>query len=244
MKALNSFLGLVAFFALALFFSNCQQFPDLPPLERVQAQTHILNLLGPDRVDIFLETGGSEIPFGSRVAFGEGYPENGYASLLTRTETNADSQRAAVFIRANNTFSLDPVLERTLFFLNPSINTTIAMIDSFGTTKILRAADSFPEFTADTTAAIRFMNLAYHLPSVSLRSADSTILLERYNFLTYSSFEEVPAGKHDFLFIEDGSNISVADLTGVDLEVGKTYNVWFTWRNGNSIGGIEELKEK
>ena len=241
MNAKTIFSCLSLAIASTLLLTNCQNFPDIDPLKRVQAETHVLNLLGPDRVDVYLETADTEIAFGSRIPFGGGYPENGYASLLTRTESEADSQRAAVFIRANNTFSQSAVLENTLFFLNPSINTTVAMIDSFGKAKILRAADTFPDETNDTSAVIRFMNLAYHLPSVTLRSADSTIIMPRFNFLTYSQFQEVPAGNFDFLFIEDSSGAPATSLPGIELEAGHTYNIWFTWRGGASVGGIEEL---
>ncbi|MEZ4685392.1 MAG: hypothetical protein R3B47_04815 [Bacteroidia bacterium] len=242
MKTKNIVLILAALAGFVIFAASCEEFPDIPTLPREEAQTHILNLLGPDRVDVTLETAETEVSFGERIPFGGGYPQNGYASLPTRTENaDTDSQRAPVFITAKNTFSRQAVLDRALFFLNPNIHTTVAMIDSFGKAKVLRAADTYPEFTADTTAIIRYMNLAYHLPSTSFRSMDSTIWFERYNFLTFTSFTEVPAGTYSFDVIEDGSGFAVTNLQNIELVPGKHYNFWFTWRSGQSVAGVEEM---
>lgn len=242
MKTLKTVLWAALAASMLVLVYGCEGFPDLPTLPRDEAQTHILNLLSPDRVDVTLETADTEVPFGNRISFGSGYPENGYASLVTRTETtDTDSQRAAVFITARNTFSRQEVLDRELFFLNPNIHTTVAMIDSFGTSKVLRAADTYPVFTADTTAIIRYMNLAYHLPSTSFISMDSTIWFERYNVLTFTQFTEVPAGTYDFDIIEDSSGFAVTTLQNVDLIPGKHYNFWFTYRNGRSVAGFEEM---
>lgn len=237
------FFTLLALMSLAAvaFVSSCQDDP-LEPLNREEAKTRILNLLGPDQVDLSLETGVTEISFGSRIPFGGTYPDAGYATLITRTESETDSsQRAAVFLSANNTFSRDPILENELFFLNPNINTTIALVDSFDKAKLIRAADIIPEFTADTTAMLRFMNLAYHLPSVSMNDVDSIIMFDQYTALVHSQFTEVPAGTYNFRVIEDSSGFPIVNLPNTELEVGEVYNIWFTWRRGASVADIERL---
>jgi hypothetical protein len=225
-----------------LMLASCKADEPFEPIERSRTSLNLLNAYGPvNKVDIFLRSFESNGLFASNVNFMESWPKGGYASLITTSGFDSLEKEPDTYLRVVERSSAKEIISEQGFRLNPDVRSTVVLIDSIGKAKLVKTIDIF-EAPGDTAANVRFMNVNYTMTSVSLRSSDSTLLIDRLNFLNYSSFTKMPPGTYDFEFISDQTRTIVSTLKDVNIEKGNTYNFFLTQLGGAPRAGVERLE--
>jgi hypothetical protein len=227
--------------ALFLLMAGCQDDEPFEPLEQSRTYMNLLNAYGPvGKVDVYLRSFESNGLFASNVNFLESWPKGGYASLLTNAGFDSLEKEPDVFLRMVDRSTNDEIISEQGFRLNPEVRSTFVLIDSIGKPKLVKTIDTF-ESPGDTAANVRFMNVNYTMTSVSLQ-ADTSLLIDKLNFLNYSSFKQMLPGTYDFEFVHDQTGTVVSTLLGVNIQKGKTYNFYLTQQGGAPMSGVERLE--
>ncbi len=229
----------IFFIAIAGLFASLAGCKDVPfeDVPRSRSYLHIINTYADaGDVDFFVESFESEGVFASRLGFLSTWPKGGYASLITHSGFEGTLGDPEIFLTVVERGTAREVLPREGIHLTPDIHSTIALIDSFGKSKIVKTVDVLTE-VPDTAAHVRFMNLNYTMESVSMVNDTAAHDVEFFripqlNFLNYSSFEVATPGTQTFTFVDDRSNIIVATIKDVTLEAGKIYNFVLTQKGG------------
>ncbi|GAB4427422.1 MAG: hypothetical protein OHK0039_45720 [Bacteroidia bacterium] len=227
---------------LALYLTGCQEDPIGPSQERVRTYLRVLNAYSklPGGVDVRFRSYGESRIVADGVRFREGWPTTGYASLLTFLEADTSELRSRGTIEVLD-HSTKEVIYIQEFFFTPETQTTLAVVDSFGKPLVVKTIDLPKAFTPGTVN-VRFMNLSSALRSVSLRSADDSIDIDRLNFLNYSSFELHLADVYTFYFINDLTGYKIDSITSLNLSARKSYSFYLTQTNGFPVPGYEILE--
>ena len=226
---------------LVLFVSACRETP-FDPIEQSRTYLNILNAYGPtDKVDVYLRSYESDGLFAGNVDFMESWPNGGYASMITTSGFDSLEKEPDTWLRVLERSTGNTIIPEEGFRLNPEVRASVVLIDSFGKAKIVKTIDVF-ESPGDTAANVRFMNVNYTMASVSLRTSDdSTLNIERLNFLNYSKFSQIPPGTYDFEFVFDQTASVVTSLPAMRIEAGRTYSFFLTQQGGAPQVGVERL---
>ncbi|MEM6264491.1 MAG: hypothetical protein AAGI38_18395 [Bacteroidota bacterium] len=227
---------------IALLLGGCDNDPGFEPINQERTFLHILNTYsGIESLDLYTESLETNRLFAGNVSFMEGWPEGGYATLLTAPNPDSISGEGGVTIRVMHRRPDTALIDPQTLILNPRLYSTIAVIDSFGKAQLVKTIDIFNP-PGDSLANLRFMNLNFDFLSVTLRNPDSTILVPGLNFLNYSSFENVPIGTYDFEFVNSLNEQVIETLPQVEIEEGKTYNFYFASEQGLPTANVETLE--
>lgn len=225
-----------------MLVTGCRPDEPFEPIEQSRTYLNLLNAYGQvDKVDVYLRSFESDGLFASNVNFLESWPKGGYASMITTAGFDSLEKEPDTYLRMVERRTSNEVIPEQGFRLNPEVRSTIVLIDSVGKAKLVKTIDVF-DAPGDTAANVRFMNINFTMTSVSLRTPDSTILIDRLNFLNYSRFHQMPPGIYDFEFISDQTRTIVSTLKDVNIEKGKTYSFFLTQQQAVPRAGVERLE--
>ncbi|MEL6673384.1 MAG: hypothetical protein AAFR61_14365 [Bacteroidota bacterium] len=189
-------------------------------------------------VNVNLSSYGEVRTVASSLSFLTGWPSQGYASVLVDTsETVAPTLLELVQSNLGGT-----LIEGKEIDLFPATRSTFAILDSFNKPLFVQTSDDF-EAPIAGHANFRFMNLNHNLLSVSLKSSTDSVNIARQNFLNYSRFKYLPAGRYSFFFVDDFTGVTKTSILDLDIQAGKTYSFYLTHINGTAKAGVELLEQ-
>lgn len=225
-----------------LLLAGCKPDDPFTPVKQSRTSLNLLNAYSPaNKVDVYLRSFESNGLLASSVTFMESWPKGGYASLITTSGFDSLEREPDTYLRMTERGTNKEIIPEEGFRLNPDVRSTVVLIDSVGKAKLVKTIDVF-EAPGDTAANVRFMNVNHTMTSVTCQTPDSTLLIEKLNFLNYSSFNKMPPGTYNFEFISDQTRTVISTLTGVNIEKGHTYNLFLTQKGAAPRAGIERLE--
>ena len=233
------------FFIPCIFlFMACEEIPFEPPEERVRTYLHFLNTYdGFPGVDVNVTSFEKNQTLVKNLAFGEGWPVGGYASLLTvPDEDTTNNIQGGITVEVLNAATQAVAVPATKLKLNAKIGTTLALVDSFGKPILVKTIDNIPN-PSDSVGQVRFMNVNNSNLSVSLTTTDENFQIPNLNFLNYSNFRALKSGVYSFYFVDDFSGIILDSISRLSIERHQIYSFFLSNRGGKAVGGYEKLEQ-
>lgn len=209
----------------------------------VRSSIHFLNTFpGAGSVDLVIKSFDEDKIIATNIGFGEGWPKNGYASLLDAPDQDTSLNiKGGLFLMVVDNDTRDSLVQFTLLRLSPGRRNSLVLIDSVGKPLLVKTNDNFQE-PPQGTANARFMNVNSNYLSISLVDEDFSFSISRLNFLNYSDFQFAPLGTRTYYFVDDFSGARLDSIPNVNVQRDKVYSFYFTQQEGRPIGGLELLE--
>lgn len=183
--------------AALLIFAGCKEDEPVTP-DRGRTFQHILNAAEIPTFDITFDYFNADDVVISGFNYKRNFPLVGYADMEAGG-TPDDFGNGKLFLSASRQqfidIAPDTVMEPMDIVLNRDEKSTIALTDSFGELIFIKYEDVF-SFPSDTTAMVRFINLASGMPTASLESQNGNVNISGVAFMANSDFMAVPNGQH------------------------------------------------
>ena len=239
------FLLPVAVLLLLLGWSGCQTEPADIFTRQERSHIRFFNAYENDAVNIRLETFGQTRFLTDRLRPFRSWPQGSYLSLIPRLTSRDTSLQSRDSLRFDVTaYGIDTLLiedyEETL---SRGTFASFYVVDSMGKPIMIKTNDQFGPLQRGQ-AAYRFINLYPLFNTVELRSSnrddglDFTFSLE---YLGYSGFKTVEAGRRSWLAINQRTNATIDSLSRVHLEAGGVYVVYLLNQNGLPLFDYERV---
>ncbi len=209
-----------------------------------RTSVHFLNTFpGVGSVDLVMKNFDEIKVIAEDVSFGEGWPKNGYVSILSSpNEDTTIFKKGGLFMTVVDHTTRDSLVDFTVLRLNRDRKITLVLVDSVGKPLMVKTIDDYDDPPLNT-ANVRFMNVNNTLLSVTLRDAERTFSISNLNFLNYSTFQFAPVGTNKTIeFVDDFSGRVLDTLTNVTISRDRIYSFYLTQREGRPFGGYELLE--
>lgn len=224
---------------LLLVGISCNEETQFDPVNRDRTYLHFLNAFpGQEAVDITFETFDEVQEVASELRFLESWPNNGYASLLTSTDTINGKGGVVIRVMDHNTGEeLVPPIFKNLTGGNQF---TFVLMDSLGKPIVVRAIDRVD--AEDPAAFVRLMNVNRFVQSASLQTKSGDEVIRSLNWLNYSSYQSVIPQTYTFYIMNDQTGVPLDSIPNVRLKFNKSYSFFLTHdAAGNPVAGLREL---
>lgn len=239
-------ISLLSLFCLLVLWSSCDQETFEQPIPEERFFYRFINMnpnLPP--VDVRVRTIDDVKWLAYDVKFEEAEPIEGFSSVLIPIDTISRDTADFIFIDILDHRSKEPVVPPlelgTIGDQRVKDPSTIVLIDSFGSKYRVAREENF-DVPSNGTAAIRFFNVNSQYISVSLSVKDDTTSIDQYNFLTYSPFEYVKAGKRTIYYENDLTGAIIDSFPNFDLMLGGVYSFYIGQKDGETRVGYEKLR--
>ncbi|MCB0835156.1 MAG: hypothetical protein KDE26_03955 [Bacteroidetes bacterium] len=227
MKTKSSVLIIFVLIMLGLTACKEEQFKPIPEKERTYF--HILNAYtGFSGIDVKLLSFDENRWIADDLGFKDSWPKTGYASLLTAPDPDSVDGRDGVTFQVYEHTTKTALVTDLSLVLPPNTYTSFCLIDSFGKPLLVKTVDNIRKVEDPKKALIRFMNIEYKTLSVTMKTTDDSVNIEKLNYLNYSTFAEFPAGKKTFLFINDFTGNVIDSISNLEIKPGKAYSFYLT----------------
>ena len=219
--------------------TGCNEETQFNPVNRERTFLHFLNAFpGKEAVDITFETFDEEQEVATELRFLESWPNNGYASLLTSTDTVNGKGGVVIHVLDHQTGEeLVPPIFKNLTGGNQF---TFILMDSLGKPIVVRAIDRVD--AEEPAAFVRLMNVNRFISSASLQTKGGDEVIRSLNYLNYSSYQSVIPQTYTFYIMNDQTGVPLDSIPNVRLKFNKSYSFFLTHDSGgNPVGGVREL---
>lgn len=230
---------------IAAFWLGCEpaSFPQPPAQER--SQIRFFNALNAPPVNVQLRTYGETRFLTDRLMPRTSWPEGGYTSLLSRfnefdTTAAVDIVQIDIEDYEGDTLLIEGYREN----LPKGSFSTFFLVDSLGKPILTKIGDDF-EKPRGARATYRFINLYPFFSSMDVRSSNAADSLNfsfnTLEFLGYSGFQEVDAGRRTLTAYNTRSQTAVDSVSQVSLEAGGVYVFFVLSLNGFPVMDYERI---
>ncbi len=219
--------------------TGCNEETQFNPVNRERTFLHFLNAFpGKEAVDITFETFDEVQEVANELRFLESWPNNGYASLLTSTDTVNGKGGVVIHVLDHQTGEeLVPPIFKNLTGGNQF---TFILMDSLGKPIVVRAIDRVD--AEEPAAFVRLMNVNRFISSASLQTKGGDEVIRSLNYLNYSSYQSVIPQTYTFYIMNDQTGVPLDSIPNVRLKFNKSYSFFLTHdAGGNPVGGVREL---
>ena len=239
LKTQKNLLNLLLYGVLLLFGWGCTEESQFDPVERNRTYLHFLNAFpGREAVDITFETFDQTQDIASDLRFLESWPNNGYASLLTSTDTVNGKGGVLIYVKDHETG--DDLVPPIFKNLTGDRQFTFILMDSVGKPIVVRAEDGVN--IEEPAAYVRLMNVNRFVQSASLQTKQGEEIIRSLNWLNYSSYQSVIPQTYTFYIVNDQTGLPLDSVTNVALRFNKSYSFFLTHdAAGNPVGGLRVL---
>lgn len=221
--------------ATTLFSTGCKD--DEPvPVDRQRSYLHILGGAAVSDFDITFDYYNADNVVIEDFSYKRNFPIQGYADLQATREPDEFGNGKMYMTTTRQAFvntPIDTVSPPKELFLVPDEQATLCFADSFGTLVTIKIVDNI-EFPNDTTAMVRFINLAPETGTAGLSTTDGSLNNTGLGFLQYTDFLPVNEGVQIFEVL-DSSN-TVINSNAYYLYGRKGYTFYLS---GNGAGDLD-----
>ena len=234
-------LGVVALLSSFFIWESCKDDTTFEPLDPIgRTYVHFFNAYpGLEAVDVRFETGDQKRTVGEGIYFNNSWPNNGYASLLTPTDTVNGT--GGVRISILDHLTRQEIVPPTFMKVTEDDRSTFVLVDSFDKPIFVKTLDVFDE-QSDTTALVRLMNINRFVLAASLVTKTNDITIRNLNFLNYSNALPMPAGTYSFYFVNDVSGQILDSIPNLEIKRRGIYSFFLTQKDGQPVGGYRWLE--
>ncbi len=214
--------------------TSCNNDEDPVPVDRQRSYLHILGAADVDTFNITFDYFNTADVVIKDFYYRRNWPIQGYADLQAGGTPDEFGNNKLFVVGTRSSFvnvPIDTVMQPTDIVLAPDEQSTLCIADSMGTLVTLKIVDNI-SFPNDTSALVRFINLAPEQASAGLSSTDGSFIQSGVGFLQHTDFQPVPTGASVFE-VSDTSGTVTSSLI-YDLRPGKAYSIYLSG-NGNGI---------
>ena len=233
--------GVVTLLGGLFLWEACKDDTAFEPLEPVgRTYVHFLNAFsGLEAVDVQFETFDRSKTVGEAIYFNNSWPRNGYASLLTPTDTINGVGGVEISIRDHLT--RQEIVPSTFMRVTEDDRSTFVLVDSFDKAIFVKTLDVFDE-QSDTSAVVRLMNINRYVLAASLVTKTNDITIRNLNFLNYSNALPMSPGTYSFYFVNDVTGQILDSVPNLEVKRKGIYSFFLTHKNGAPVGGYRWLE--
>ena len=219
--------------ATTVLGTGCKEDPPVN-VDRERSFLHILGGAAVDTFDITFDYYNADNVVISNFYYMRNFPIQGYADLqATRPEDEFGNGKNWMTAHRQPFANVAPdtVLGPEELFLAPNEQATLCFADSLGKLVTLKISDNI-SFPNDTSAMVRFINLAPETSMAGLSTADGSLNNLGVGFLQYTDFLPVNPGART-VEVRDSSN-AIVSSAGYWLNGRKAYTFYLSG-NGSGI---------
>lgn len=225
--------ALILLLLASTVLTSCDNNEDPVAIDRQRSFLHILGAANVDTFNVKFDYFNVEDVVISNFYYRRNWPIQGYADLQAGGVPDNFGNGKLFISGTRQAFAnspIDTVLQPKDIILNADEQATLCIADSMGTLVTLKITDNIT-FPSDTTALVRFINLASEQASSSLADQNGAFNQSGVGFLQHTDFQPMPFGSAVF---------DVSDTSGVTsslsfyLSPRKAYSIYLSG-NGQGI---------